>query len=422
MPKKAKKGKGKKEAGPEVLTTRTIVRERERACCPRLGDATLRQERADEIMMECVFFKIRRAVLRDKDELDLSRSNLAAMPDDMRMPELGNLLIKLDLSHNQLFGSQHVFDVCSGLRQLTDLDLSYNFLNGPLSAAACLNFPQLEVLCLDGNQITALPDDVGSWRKLRKFSASKNALRTLPAQACNGWIALTHLNLRNNALQTLPTMGEAWANLEVLYLGSNELKELPSVESLVSLRELDLRSNQLAALPPFLACCTGLIKLHLGNNKITDVPPEVLGSLVNVEELHLYKNKLDQLPDELGNLTKCRMLTLSSNNLRTLPDSIDQCKSLAELYINNCAKFASLPASAGDCTALRELQAKKCPGLKALPATAAAWENLRELDLRAAKKQVCKLPPEVTAALEARQCTIRGGVQKKAKAGKKGKK
>ena len=67
---------------------------------------------------------------------------------------------------------------------------------------------------------------------------------------------------------------------------------------------------------------------------------------------------------------------------------------------------------------LQELQAKKCPALKALPSTAVGWAALRELDLRAAKKQVCKLPPELVSTLGANNCVIRGGVQK----GKKGKK
>ena len=44
---------------------------------------------------------------------------------------------------------------------------------------------------------------------------------------------------------------------------------------------------------------------------------------------------------------------------------------------------------------------------------------LRELDLRAAKKQVCKITPELVAALKERFCKVRGGVIKKAKGGKK---
>lgn len=50
---------------------------------------------------------------------------------------------------------------------------------------------------------------------------------------------------------------------------------------------------------------------------------------------------------------------------------------------------------------------------------AADMVELRELDVRAAKKQVCKIPPETAEALTARNCVIRGGVVKKAKGGKK---
>ena len=44
---------------------------------------------------------------------------------------------------------------------------------------------------------------------------------------------------------------------------------------------------------------------------------------------------------------------------------------------------------------------------------------LKELDLRAAKKQVCKITPEVVDSLKQRFCKVRGGVIKKAKGGKK---
>ncbi len=44
---------------------------------------------------------------------------------------------------------------------------------------------------------------------------------------------------------------------------------------------------------------------------------------------------------------------------------------------------------------------------------------LRELDVRAAKKQVCKIAPEVADMLKAQKCILRGGVVKKAKGKKK---
>jgi hypothetical protein len=53
------------------------------------------------------------------------------------------------------------------------------------------------------------------------------------------------------------------------------------------------------------------------------------------------------------------------------------------------------------------------------PSVVLEWDSLRELDVRAAKKQVCKLPPELVTWLTERKCVIRGGVPQKAKGGKK---
>ena len=52
---------------------------------------------------------------------------------------------------------------------------------------------------------------------------------------------------------------------------------------------------------------------------------------------------------------------------------------------------------------------------------AAEMESLQELDVRAAKKQVCKIAQEVAEVLMAKKCMLRGGVIKKSKKSKKAK-
>ena len=91
---KGKKGKGKGgkgPAGPEIVTTRQMMMERERMMCPRLGDAVERTERANAIRLECVNQRIRRVVELGRDYLDMSRSSLGFVPEDIRTtPELTN--------------------------------------------------------------------------------------------------------------------------------------------------------------------------------------------------------------------------------------------------------------------------------------------------------------------------------------------
>ena len=105
--------------------------------------------------------------------------------------------------------------------------------------------------------------------------------------------------------------------------------------------------------------------------------------------------------------------------LKGLPDEIGACTTLEELYVANNPKFSYFPSSAGHLRRLKELSLARCPALKQLPNTAMEMSALKELDLRAAKKQVCKITPELVDALKQHFCKIRGGVVKKGKGGKK---
>jgi hypothetical protein len=57
--------------------------------------------------------------------------------------------------------------------------------------------------------------------------------------------------------------------------------------------------------------------------------------------------------------------------------------------------------------------------LKQFPNTGTELAALKELDLRATKKQVCKISPEVVDTLKQQFCKVRGGVIKKSKGGGK---
>jgi hypothetical protein len=50
MAKKGKKGKKGKNAGPEPITTLTVLNERAKMLCPRLGDVYTRSEYVDGIL------------------------------------------------------------------------------------------------------------------------------------------------------------------------------------------------------------------------------------------------------------------------------------------------------------------------------------------------------------------------------------
>jgi len=209
-----------------------------------------------------------------------------------------------------------------------------------------------------------------------------------------------------------------------LMLGSNKFTEVPEeIGEMTQLVELDLRKNELAILPFGLRKCVNLEHLNLGDNKLTELPEELVRELGKLRELYMYRNKLDTLPDNLNLLVNCERLSLSKNNLKSLPETVGELEKLKELYVNGNAKFSSLPNSIGGLKVLRELGARGCPKLKSLPKGVEDLDNLVELDLRTGgKKDVCKVPGEITGKLEQKiiRCKIRGVVVKKAKGGKKG--
>ena len=116
-------------------------------------------------------------------------------------------------------------------------------------------------------------------------------------------------------------------------------------------------------------------------------------------------------------------MSFASNNIRKVPDEIGSCINLKELYLSNNKKLNLIPSTAGHLRQLKELSLRKCPKLKSLPITIAELcENLKELDIRAPKKQICKITPEIVEALKHNRCVIRGGIVKKKTKKRKSKK
>jgi Leucine-rich repeat (LRR) protein len=62
----------------------------------------------------------------------------------------------------------------------------------------------LQDLNLSGNQLTSLPDNIGTWTELKKLSVHGNQLQQLPQQ---GWEQLQQLDevcVQGNQLTALP--------------------------------------------------------------------------------------------------------------------------------------------------------------------------------------------------------------------------
>ena len=300
-------------------------------------------------------------------------------------------------------------------------------MNGQLPDSVA-DLKNLEELRLDVNQLTSLSFKMNELTCLKVLTLSDNSMSALPPEFA-GCKSLTYFNVRGNKIAEFKGFCAAWKNLERLYLGGNLFTVIPEdIGECEHLLELDMNSNQLTEIPSGgISNCFKLKLLHLGNNKIAEIPPEVFMTLTCLVDVQLFKNKLTEVPSEVGSLLNLKRMSLASNNIKALPEEIGACTSLVELYLNNNAKFSKLPATTGHLQQLKELSIRKCPALKEIPHTIAVDKEggassgciaLRELDVRAPKKQVCKMTPEMMDVFESLGCVVRGGVVKKGKKGK----
>ena len=197
--------------------------------------------------------------------------------------------------------------------RVTELDLSWNELTGPIPAALG-DLTNLESLFLGSNRLTGpIPSSLGRLSNLRWLSLGGNEL--------TGRIP--------DALGDLP-------NLRWLFLGSNGLTgPIPSSLGRVSnLRGLGLGGNELTGrIPDALGDLTNLESLFLGGNGLTGPIPSWLGRLSDLRGLELERNELTgRIPDTLGNLTNLRWLFLGGNGLTgPIPASLGRLSNLRRL-------------------------------------------------------------------------------------------
>ena len=163
--------------------------------------------------------------------------------------------------------------------------------------------------------IRTLPDTLGYLTKLTKLNLANNSLTELP-ESIGSLEFLNTLDLTNKSLTSLPESmrqlplgsNEGIGNLGLLhylYLGGNELKELPPSIGTLNLWTLNLSGNKLTTLPDMGSLTKTLFKLHIGDNSLQEIPQSVF-TLKGLTELYLYGNELTELPPEIGGLDDLR--------------------------------------------------------------------------------------------------------------------
>lgn len=131
---------------------------------------------------------------------------------------------------------------------------------------------KVKSLSLSGKELTFLPEELFTFRKLEKLILTHNKLRELPEEL--GLLTeLRELQLRGNGLRELPE----------------------SIGKLTKLRVLDLEANCLWRLPDSLASCTELRIVNLTNNPYSYLR-SAFGGWNKVRIMWKYPEVLTRLP------------------------------------------------------------------------------------------------------------------------------
>lgn len=146
----------------------------------------------------------------------------------------------------------------------------------------------LEVLDLTGNQLSALPDELAGFGKLRIIFCSENRFTELP-EVLGRCPALTMVGFKANQIATVSA------------------RALPA-----GLRWLILTDNAVEQLPEELGQCNALQKLMLAGNRLRELPAS-LANCRNLELLRIAANRIECFPEWLLALPRLAWLAYSGN-------------------------------------------------------------------------------------------------------------
>ncbi|CAN1187536.1 Probable LRR receptor-like serine/threonine-protein kinase At3g47570 [Linum perenne] len=257
---------------------------------------------------------------------------------------LGHLksLQYLALNFNHLYGEipPSIFN----LSALTELWLAENQLHGVLPSSIGVSLPNLENLCVYGNQFTgSVPSSLSNASNLVLLQLQGNNFTgSMPSMSSSNKLFRFFIHQNSlgtgeaNDLSFLSSLTNA-TSLEIVQIDENNFGGSLShhIGNLSrSLKLLSVTNNMISGnIPSEIQYLVNLEQLWAYNNDLSGTIPPVIGKLHSLERLHLYNNNISgYIPDSIGNLTRLFDLDISGNNLQgQVPGSIENCQKLTFL-------------------------------------------------------------------------------------------
>ena len=258
--------------------------------------------------------------------------------------------------------------------------LSENSFNEEEHSLSLLSY--LISLRFSNNKFNAIPNSLFKLSNLKLLDMSGNAITEINENLLKGLSSMVELDLSKNKLKSIPE----------------------SIQFLSYLEVLRVSNNQLLSIPEGLGALTRLKKLYLNENSLQFLPPNVFAKMVGLEEIYLYKNRLENICDNrysiFDNMKHLKFLDIHSNYLTMfnifteMPildslllsynqiqyiNGLDKCYNLTNLDLNN-NKIAEFPS---DILKLKKLTTLNLQNndLNGIPNTLGLMNNLVRLNI-----------------------------------------
>lgn len=272
-------------------------------------------------------------------ELDLKFNNIIKITKNI---EKSNTLELLDLSYNRI---TRLPEAIGALSCINTLNLKANrFVLLPESIGSLTS---MKVLNLRYNKLKSLPKSINLLKDLRILDLHGNKLEEIPK--LNGLENLVELELGWNEIQDLTNVPENLGTLPRLKkfsIGGNKINSIDpeDISTLYSLKEFNLYDNNLNTIPDNIGHINSLEVLNLRNNSKIKTIPDSLNSLSSLKKLNLSWCSLTELPEWIGQLQSLEELNLWGNQIEKLPKSIEDLTSSLKILDLKFNKIKEKPS------------------------------------------------------------------------------
>lgn len=292
-------------------------------------------------------------------------------------------------------------------RQIVPFDINQGELTNGITGISSEigKLVNLEVLYIANSKIAELPATMANLTKVTDMELYNNPLMTKFPEVLSQMPGLIQLNLAMNRQWTSEEInkglkalceGAAQGELQMLYLGYNNLSEIPAnVTNLKKLGKIDCVHNKLTSLPAFTDI--NLVQASFDYNQISFIPANFCG-VEDVESITFSHNKLTALPEGFFNPKSAYVMAsvdFSFNEITEVPRNYGCNVSTLSLAGNKLTAFPKGLFEGGSVFTTLNLSGNQISKFEKGDIVNSANKNLETLDLT--YNQLSKFPDDFNA-------------------------